>query len=171
MNKMLAMGTSVFILLATGNAGAVEAHHPPQDKPAAVDKSKASKPAKPSNSTPAPAAPSAMQMQQMDDMMKQMRDMHDKMMAASTPGERQKWMVEERKLMKDGLALMKNSDSGMACPMMGGKDGGGMMMGASGSGDMMGCGMMGGMAKRMDMMQMMMEMMMDREASNMNMGK
>ncbi|MEW9899212.1 hypothetical protein ABWL39_11345 [Chitinivorax sp. PXF-14] len=143
MNKPLAIVTSLAFMLAAGAAFAVDEHHPEPAKPAATAKSKTAKP-----------APSAAQM---DEMMKKMQDMHDRMTAAKTPEERQQLMNDQRKLMQDGMAMMKGT-SGMGCPMMDGK-GGGMMMG----GDAMG--------KRMDMMQLMMEMMMDREAGTMPMAK
>lgn len=85
---------------------------------------------------------------QMDSMMKSMREMHDRMMAAKTAEERSRLMQEHMKLMQDNMAMMDR--------MRGGK--GGMGMG----GDMpMSPEMMG---KRMDMMEMMMKMMVDREA-------
>jgi hypothetical protein len=95
--------------------------------------------------TAAPAAPTP---GQMDTMMKSMQEMHDKMMVAKTPEERAKLMQEHMKLMQDGMAMMGQ--------MRGGKGGMGM-----GGGMSMGPEMMG---KRMDMMEMMMKMMVDREA-------
>jgi hypothetical protein len=92
-----------------------------------------------------PAAPTP---GQMDAMMKSMQEMHDRMTAAKTPEERARLMQEHMKLMQDGMGMMGR--------MRGGK--GGMGMGA---GMAMGPDMMG---KRMDMMEMMMQMMMDREA-------
>ena len=155
MNKMLAIGTSVLFTLLAGAAGAVEEHHPADAKPAVTSTSKPSKPSKPAAK---PSAQAGMQMQQMDEMMKKMQDMHDKMMAAKTPEERQNLMDEHRKLMQDGMAMMKNM-GGKGAPMMSGQGAAGMMMGAD------------AMEKRMDMMQMMMEMMMDREPGGMPMAK
>ena len=86
---------------------------------------------------------------QMDSMMKSMQEMHDKMMAAKTPEERAKLMQEHMKLMQDGTAMMGR--------MHGGKGGMGMM----GGGMSMSPEMTG---KRMDMMELMMKMMVDREA-------
>jgi hypothetical protein len=98
----------------------------------------------PAAAAAAPAAPSP---SQMDSMMKSMQEMHDRMMAAKSPDERPKLMQEHMKVMQDGTGMMGR--------MRGGQ--GGMGMG----GDMsMGPEMMG---KRMDMMEMMMQMMMDRE--------
>lgn len=75
--------------------------------------------------------------------MKSMQEMHDKMMAAKTPEERQALMADHMKAMQGGMGMM------------------GQMRGAQGgtstSPEMM--------AKRMDMMEMMMQMMMDREAA------
>ena len=81
----------------------------------------------------------------MDTMMKSMQEMHDKMMAAKTPEERQALMADHMKAMQEGMAMMGQMQGG------GGK-GAGMPMNP----DMMG--------RCMDMMQMMMQMMMDREA-------
>jgi len=115
-----------------------EAHHPPAAAAAATG-------------VPSPG--------QMDSMMKSMQEMHDKMMAAKTPEERAKLMQEHMKLMQDGMGMMGQMRGGW-----GGKGGPGGMGG-------MGMGGRGGMAmspemmgRRMDMMEMMMQMMMDREA-------
>jgi len=88
----------------------------------------------------------------MDMQMKTMREMHEKMMGAKTPQERSALMAEHMKAMQGGMAMM-----------------GGM----GGMGDMQGMPKMQGMsaemgahhammAKRMEMMQTMMKMMMDR---------
>jgi hypothetical protein len=92
-----------------------------------------------------PASPTPVQM---DSRMKSMQEMHDRMMAAKTPDERTRLMQEHMKLMQDNMAMMGQMRSGK----------GGMGMGGSMpmSPEMMG--------KRMDMMEMMMKMMMDREA-------
>jgi hypothetical protein len=100
----------------------------------------------------AAATPAAPTPGQMDSMMKSMQEMHDKMMAAKTPEERAKLMQEHMKVMQDGMAMMGQ--------MRGGKGGMGGMGGMGGE-KSMGPEMMG---KRMDMMEMMMQMMMDREA-------
>ena len=89
----------------------------------------------------------------MDSMMKSMQEMHDRMMTAKTPEERSALMKEHMMTMQDGMAMMGRMRDGM----MGG---GGMGMGG-GNGMRMDPEMMG---KRMDMMEMMMQMMMDREA-------
>ncbi|MGV8893197.1 MAG: hypothetical protein ACOH2K_09720 [Burkholderiaceae bacterium] len=152
MNKMLAIGTSVLFTLFASTAGAVEAHHPADAKPVVSTTSKSAMPAA------RQADQAGMPIQQMDQMMQRMQNMHDKMMAAKTPEERQELMGEHRNLMQDGMAMMKN---------MGGK-GGAMMNGKGAAGMMTGTDTM---EKRMDMMQMMMEMMMDREQAGMPMSK
>ena len=76
-----------------------------------------------------------------DAAMKSMRDMHAKMMAAKTAEERQALMADHLKAMQGGMAMtaqMKGGRSGTSSEAM---------------------------AKRMDMMEMMMQMMMDREAT------
>ena len=104
-----------------------------------------------------------MDMSKMDAQMKQMRDMHEKMMAAKTPEERSKLMVEHMKTMQDGMKMME----GMGGAGMSGMDGmkgmgdmKGMPGGQGAAGDMPGHHQM--MDKRMAMMQSMMQMMMDR---------
>jgi len=77
--------------------------------------------------------------------MKSMQAMHEKMVAAKTPEERQALMGEHMKTMQDGMAMMDQ----MKAP--GGK-GDAMFMNPE------------TMGKRMDMMEMMMQMMMDRES-------
>ncbi len=84
-------------------------------------------------------------MARMGAQMKVMRDMHEKMMAATTPEERNALMAEHMKAMQDGMAMM----NGMAAPGM-----------TSGRGDM-GTSHQS-MEERMEMMQTMMQMMMDR---------
>ncbi|HWI10278.1 MAG TPA: hypothetical protein VNU48_03025, partial [Burkholderiaceae bacterium] len=101
----------------------------------------ASAPAAKSTPKAAPAAPAQMDMQ-----MKSMQEMHEKMMAAKTPEERQALMTEHMKSMQGGMAMMGQ----MKAPD---PKGGGKSM----SPEMMG--------RRMDMMEMMMQMMMDREAA------
>lgn len=96
----------------------------------------------------APAATPA----QMDMRMKSMQEMHERMMAAKTPTERQALMADHMKAMQDGMAMM-----GQMKPPAG--QGPGMSM----SPEMMG--------KRMDMVEMMMQMMMDREAARAPAGK
>lgn len=91
------------------------------------------------SSASVPASPA-----QMDEQMKAMREMHEKMMAAKTPEARAALMKDHMKTMQDGMAMMGRMKDGM---------GGDMRVGPQ---------MMG---KRMDMMEMMMQMIMDREAA------
>jgi hypothetical protein len=84
---------------------------------------------------------------QMDTMMKSMQEMHDKLQAAKTPEERAALMEEHMKLMHDGMAMMGR--------MRGGKSG--MGMGGMPTGPE-------AMGRRMDMMETMMQMVVDREA-------
>jgi len=98
------------------------------------------------------------QMGQMDDRMTKMQALHDKMTSATTPEERQTVMDEQRKEMHASMAMMS--------PMMQG----GAMMGGAGTGM---TGQKGGpadadaqmqmMQKRMDMVQVMMQTMMDQQ--------
>src|ERR1700675_2999121 len=84
--------------------------------------------------TPAPNA----QASKMDQQMKRMREMHEKMMAAKTPEERQALMADYMKSMQQGMTMMQQMHS------KSGKGGMSRQM----------------MEKRMDMMEMMMQMMM-----------
>jgi hypothetical protein len=95
----------------------------------------------------AAAAPVAPTPGQMDSMIRSMQEMHDKMMAAKTPEERARLMQDHMKVMQDGMGMMGRMRGGM---------------GGMGSGKSMGPEMMG---RRMDMMEMMMQMMMDRETA------
>ena len=94
----------------------------------------------------------------MEPRMKAMQEMHQKMMNAKTPEERNALMADHMKAMEGGMSMMKS---------MGTMDGKGSMEGMGAMADAK--GMPAEMAKhhkmmeqRMTMMQMMMEMMMDR---------
>lgn len=100
-----------------------------------------------------------MPMAAMEPRMKAMKDMHQRMMAAKNPAERQALMADHMKAMQEGMAMMKEMHGGMK--------------GMGGMGGMAGMdhskGMPAGMAQRhqmmtehMAMMQMMMDMMMQR---------
>lgn len=137
------------------------AHHPAE---AASAPKPAAKPA-PAKAQPAAADKVAMEkMGLMDAKMKAMQDMHQKFMAAKTPEERMALMPEHMKAMQDAMTMMedmrasKGDKGGMGMGMMGDKQGG---MGKM-SMDMMSKHQL--MEKRMDMMQSMMQMMMDRMA-------
>ncbi|TAM17990.1 MAG: hypothetical protein EPN62_19695 [Candidimonas sp.] len=80
-----------------------------------------------------------------DQQMKMMQEMHQKMMAAKTPEERAALMKDHMKTMQDGMGMMGQMRGGMT----GGK--GAMPMDPE------------TVKRRMDMMEMMMQMMMDRE--------
>ena len=108
----------------------------------------------------APAKPAMgmdKQMPQMQENMKKMQQQMEKFQATTDPKERQKLMQEHMQTMQENMKAMH----GMGGPMMmGGDRHGGMAMGAHkgmADGDMMKHHDM--MEKRMDMMQMMMEQM------------
>jgi len=94
------------------------------------------------------------QMAQMDAQMKQMQATHARVMNAVTPEEKQKAMAEERQAMQACMAMMSN--------MQGGTMGGGMMGQKAQPADMN--TQMQLMNKRLDMMQMMMQSMLDQQA-------
>jgi hypothetical protein len=100
----------------------------------------------PASSLKAPTKPSP-KAAPSDATMKSMKEMHAKMMAAKTFEEGQALMGEHMKAMQDGMSMMGQ--------MKGEK--GGMSPDA--------------MNKRMDMMELMMQMMMDREAARTPSGK
>ena len=112
-----------------------EAHHP----------GTASAPAAAASKTPTPA--------QIDMQMKAMQEMHAKMMAAKTPEERQALMAEHMKTMQNGMAMMSEMHGSSGTPGAAGTAAKPRSM----SPEMMG--------KRLDMMEMMMQMMVDREAA------
>ena len=91
------------------------------------------------------------------DQMKSMQQMHDKMMAAKSPEERTALMAEQMKLMQSSMNMM----GGMGG--MGGKAGMGAGAAAGKPADM--AARQGMMEQRMDMMQAVMQMMMDRMPS------
>ena len=127
------------------------AHHPADASAAALSAPPAKAgPKGASKSSKSAARPSTAQMTA---MMKSMQEVHDKMMAAKTPDERQALMNEHMKTMQDGMSMLSQ--------MHGGK---GTM--GPGAGIGMGKGMgPDDISKRMDMMEMMMQMMMDREVT------
>ena len=97
------------------------------------------------------------QMGQMDEHMKKMQTLHDRMMSATTPEERQKAMDEQRKEMQASMGMMNQMQGGA---MAGGMGAG--MMGQKGK-PADANAQMPMMQKRMDMMQMMMQTMMDQQ--------
>jgi hypothetical protein len=145
MKKSLAIAVGAAALFAVGMPMAQNAKVPASNPGAAAMQADAS-----SNT--------GGQMGQMNEHMKRMQALHDRMTTANSSEERQKVMDEQRKEMQGGMAMMT--------PMT---QGGGMMGG-------MGSGAMGQkakpadagaqmqmMQKRMDMMQMMMQAMMDQQ--------
>lgn len=124
-------------------AWAEDAHHPE----AAASAAKAPKAAA---AKAAPARPVAKEsMKKMDQQMMDMRAMHDKMMNAKTPEERNALMADHMKAMQGGMAMM----GGMGAAAQDGMKGGIPA-------DMATRQQM--MEKRIEMMETMMQMMMDR---------
>lgn len=124
--------------------------------------------------TAPPAGKSMPSMEQMDSHMQKMQSLHEKMQKAKTAEERRKLMDEHRQAMREGMTMMEPMMGSSGHGMMGGGHHG--MMGGGGQ------GMMGGgagsqakpapgepstelMHKRIDMMQMMMQMMMDQQGT------
>jgi hypothetical protein len=113
------------------------------------------------------------QMAQMDVHMSQMQAIHEKMVRATTPEERRKVMEEQRKAMQESMGTTNHMMQGGG--MMAGPGGG--MMGGKASGMAADKGMVGDtgaqmqfMQKRMDMMQMMMQSMMDQQGMTVSPG-
>ena len=104
--------------------------------------------AQPSASAVTPAG--AEKMAAMDSKMKAMSEMHEKMMNAKTPGEKKALMAEHMKSMQDGMAMMSTTGGAGMADMKGPKP----MPGNMGEHHQM-------MEKRMEMMTVMMQMMMD----------
>ena len=143
MKKSLAIAVGATLALAAGISLAQDAKAPASNPNATATQS-------------ASSTNLSSQMGQMDEHMKKMQALHDKMTSATTPAERQKVMDEQRQEMHASMAMMN--------PMMhGGAKTGGMgagMMGQKGEPADAGAQMQM-MQKRMDMMQMMMQTMMD----------
>ena len=91
----------------------------------------------------------------MEPRMKAMHEMHHKVMTAKTQEERQMLMADHMKAMQGGMAMMNDMSAMSAMPGMGG-----MAEGKGMPADMAKHHQM--MAQRMDSMQMMMDMMMQR---------
>ena len=86
-----------------------------------------------------------------DRQMKMMQEMHQKMAAAKTPEQRAALMKDHRRVMQDGMAMMGRLRGGTMRGMRMEAGKGAMPMDVD------------TMKRRMDMMEMMMQMMMDRE--------
>ena len=115
----------------------------PGSAPKVADEHAGHHPEGAAGTTPAPA--------RYEQQMKKMQEMHQKMAAAKTAGERSALMRDHMKTMHDGMGMMGQMRAGM----IGGK---GM---ESGKGAMPMDP--AAMQRRVDMMEMMMQMMMDRE--------
>lgn len=157
--------TVLALLLAGASLGAAaqtpaehEQHHP-QGAATTPAATAAAQPATPPNAM----GPGQMaNMARMDEQLKAMRAMHDKMAAARTPEERQALMTEHLKLMQEGMGMMRQMGAGM--PGMGGQAGmgpmGGMAAGNEMPADLATRHQL--MEKRLEMMESMLQMMMDR---------
>ncbi len=101
-------------------------------------------------------AMNAHRMESMDKQMNDMQAMHEKMASAKSPGERQALMTEHMKIMQGGMDMMKETGAmnGMGC-MQAGKG----MKGNNGSNHQH------WMEKRMEMMESMMQMLIDRTST------
>jgi gamma-glutamylcysteine synthetase len=142
MKRSLAIAVGTVALLAAGMPLAQDAKAPaPNPNPTAVQ---SGSPMNMSN--------------QMDEHMRKMKALHEKMTSAATPEERQKVMVEQRQEMQAGMGMMNQMMQGGG--MMGNMGGG--MMGQKGK-PADATSQMQMMQKRMDMMQMMMQTMMDQQ--------
>lgn len=152
--KTTVLGIVLVGTLLVPAAYGVDEHHPEKAGPAA----KAPKaPAKPKAEDKAAA--------QMQDHMKKMQDIMARMQKTTDPAERKKLMDEHTKAMQEGMQTMRGMGGGTMQGMMGGgmtgqspKDGAakpGMGRSAPTSPEMM--------ERRMDMMQMMMEQMMQHQ--------
>lgn len=109
----------------------------------------------PASSSTVPEAATPLAAASYADQMRRMTELHEKMKATRIPAERQKLMAENMKLLQEGMALM------MAMQGLPGMDMG--MMGKDGM-DMSSCmNMHKPMNQRMDMMEMMMQMMLDQQ--------
>ena len=98
------------------------------------------------------------QMGQMDAHMAKMQTLHEKMASAATPEERQSVMEDQRQEMQRGMTMMHDMHQG-DMPMGGGGMGKSGPMGKPTDPNVQ----MQMMEKRMDMMQMMMQTMMDQQ--------
>jgi hypothetical protein len=147
MNRWLTYGLAASLLLSGNSSIAADEHHEPASEGKAATA--------PSTRSPALSTQPGASMMQMDDHMKKMQTLHDRMMNAASPEERQNVMQEARKEMQDSMAMMKPRTNGEAMR------GSGMMpqKGKAAAGD----AQIQMLEKRVDMMQMMMQMMMDQQ--------
>jgi len=119
--------------------------------------------------SPPAASRNAPTVEQMNAQMQRMQSLHEQWAAAKTPQERQQLMSAHRQAMQEGMAMMAPM---MGSAGMGGRQGmmgagPGSMGGGQGKGGAMAPGGAGPsmemMERRLDMMQMMMQMMMDQQ--------
>jgi len=101
------------------------------------------------------------QMGQMDEHMKRMQGLHEKMANATTPEERQALMNDQRREMQQAMAMMHGMPHGGT--MMGGA---GMGMAGQKGKPLDQKTQMQMMEKRLDMMQMMMQTMLDQQGAS-----
>lgn len=162
MKKTLSVIAASMILAFAAHAE--EAHHPEQKTDATVVQ---------------PSVNHSEAIKKMQGNVKKMRSQLDRIGKAKSDEERQKLMAEHMQTMHENMMIAKGmmGEEGMACPMMKGGKGGmagmgrGMMKDQGGEGA--GMDRMQQMEKRMDMMQMMMERMMQNQSGSaaMPMGK
>jgi hypothetical protein len=144
MKKSLAIAVGTVVLLAAGMPMAQDAKAPASNMAVTAPQS---------------GAPMSMgnQMAQMDEHMQMMKALHEKMMSATTPEARKIVMDKQQEEMQACMGMMKQMHDG---GMMGGM-GGGMMAQKGTPPDS--AAPMQMMQKRMDMMEMMMQTMMDQQ--------
>jgi hypothetical protein len=142
MKRSLAFAVGTVVLLAAGSPWT-------QDSRAQV----------PNTTAAAPSSGSSMDMSsRMDEHMQMMKALHEKLMSATTPEARQIVMDRQREEMQGCMSTMNQMKQGGATM---GNMGGGMMEQKGAAAD--GAPQMRMMQKRMDMMEMMMQTMMDRQ--------
>ena len=144
MKKSLAIAVGTVVLLA-GGVPLAQNVKAPVSSPAAM--------------APQSGAPMSMgsQMAQMDEHMQMMKALHERLLGATTPEARKIVMDKQREEMQACMGMMKQMHEG---EMMGGM-GGGMM--AQKGAPAEAAAPMQMMQKRMDMMEMMMQTMMDQQ--------
>jgi hypothetical protein len=155
MKKSVAMAAGTVALLAAGMPFAQDAKAPASKPNATAVQS----------GSPTNMGGQMGQMGQMDEHMQKMKALHEKMTSAATTEERQKVMDEQRQEMQAGMRIMNQMMKGGG--MMGSADGG--MMGQKGK-PADASAQIPMMQKRMDMMQMMMQTMLDQQGMIANPG-
>ena len=139
------------VALAVASTSSLAANHEPDHS--------AHHPQAPAAVAPAPDMDAKAQPQAMQKQMQAMKAMHEKMMNAKTPEERSALMAEHMQTMRDGMGMMQKMGQSSG---MGG-------MGAPKGGKAMACDIHEShrmMGMRMEMMESMMQMMMDRMQSH-----